>query len=482
MNQLSHSKTLQGQFQRLFFVLVLITSVNAAFFWKTLNQLFNSYRDVTQSQRLVALAGDLERSFFEENKLRDIAEDDVARKNLSELRANIRKDFKLIRDDLSEKNKIEQVKQIEKAWNGAHDNRSSLQLLIMTRQFISKEQSILQPLVTNADAATQAVKFFVSGYLAVFAITVLVMSQYLRRRIFAPLRVLSRKMSGFQAGNLELPPQVTSNDEISELESRFYDMAARVTHSFSELKELDKVKTDFISIASHELRTPMTAVKGSLSLILSGVFAEIPAEVRELLVIAEKESDRLIRLINDILDLTKMEAKKLPLKKEWADLNDVIKSAVQGIGGLLEVTKVRVEVQPLGQIVRANIDRDRIQQVVTNLLSNAVKYSPAGSAVRILFQPHESGILVAISDSGPGIKPEDQGRLFEKFRSTDSSKSKIIKGTGLGLPISKAIVEQHNGQIGVQSQPGQGSTFYFILPEVTFASPAANGHGREDAA
>jgi len=288
----------------------------------------------------------------------------------------------------------------------------------------------------------------------------------MKRRLFQPLSLLSEKMKHFQAGNVELPPLVAAHDEIGDLEEKFYDMAGRVGQTVTELKELDKVKTDFISIASHELRTPMTSVKGSLSLILSGNFASLDPDSREILTIAEKETDRLIRLINDILDLTKMEAKKLPLDKKWWDLGEIIQAAVKGLGGLFEVTKVTVRIQKSSEVIRALVDHDRIQQVITNLLSNAVKFSPAGSEVVVYYGETETGAVIKVRDSGPGIKAEDQPIVFEKFRSTDPRKSKIIKGTGLGLPICKALVEQHGGQIGLESEPGHGCTFYFTVPEV----------------
>jgi signal transduction histidine kinase len=181
-----------------------------------------------------------------------------------------------------------------------------------------------------------------------------------------------------------------------------------------------------------------------------------------------------------------MEAKQLPLDRKWSDLGSVAKEAVEGINGLLEVTKVSAQVVEPSVPVKAFMDRDRIQQVITNLLSNAVKFSPENSMVTLTYGPYPTnlgkGAIVKIIDSGPGIKAEDQPHLFEKFRSTDSGRSKAIKGTGLGLPICKALVEQHGGQIGVQSKIGQGSTFYFIIPEPTVTQQTFPDSNLKDAA
>jgi signal transduction histidine kinase len=474
-NEPKSKKNLQAQLSRLLFALVVLSAVNAGFLWKTLSQLFDSYRNVSQGQTRTFLAGELERDFFEESRLRSL-DDSVAEKGaLPEVRGHIRKLFKEIRSSINEKGDIADVKNIEKSWHAAHDPNSSIQLLILTRRFISNKQKILMPLESSADIATKGMAGFLLLYLAIMASTILILMRFMKRRLFAPLFDLSEKMKYFQAGKVELPPLTEAEDEIGDLEEKFYDMAGRVGHTVTELKELDKVKTDFISIASHELRTPMTSVKGSLSLILTGNLAELSPDVREILTIAEKETDRLIRLINDILDLTKMEAKKLPLDKKWCDLEEIIQASVKGLGGLFEVTKVNVRLQKSNEGIKALVDHDRIQQVITNLLSNAVKFSPAGSDVVVYCGAHESGAVIKVRDSGPGIKLEDQPIVFEKFRSTDPRKSKIIKGTGLGLPICKALVEQHGGQIGLESEPGHGSTFYFTVPEVKITARANEG-------
>jgi signal transduction histidine kinase len=456
----------QRQLRWLLLVLVFISAVNAFVFWNTLHNLIESYRAAARGEKIVSLAGDLERSFFEENKLRGVEGSDDS---LGDLRKQIRSLFKDIRENFTEKESISQIKKIESQWRGAHDEAGTRGLLRATKNLVATQEKILGPLQNSADAATSALVSFLALYLVIFLVTVIILGQFMRRRVFYPLARLSEKMKNFQAGHFQLPPQTQNNDEISDLEAQFYDMAGRVGDTVSDLKEIDKAKTDFISIASHELRTPMTAVKGSLSLILSGDLYKIDPDIKEILGIAEKETDRLIRLINDILDLTKMETKQLPLDKKPNDLGSVVKEAVDGVNGLLEVTKVSAKIIDPGYGVKVLIDRDRIQQVITNLLSNAIKFSPAKATVVVSYEAYPNklgkGAIVRIKDSGNGIKPEDHAHMFEKFRSTDSGRSKVIKGTGLGLPICKALIEQHGGQIGVQSVIGEGSTFYFIIPD-----------------
>ena len=257
---------------------------------------------------------------------------------------------------------------------------------------------------------------------------------------------------------------VPKNNEMGNLQSTFNSLAQQVLSNIEELKELDKAKSEFLSIASHELRTPLTSIKGSLTLLQQGVAGPLNDEVKNLVNIANVESERLIRLINDILDLTKIEARKLPLKEDWHSLGELTQKTMESLNGLCESAKVDLEYKPDAPYL-IHMDFDRIQQVFTNLLSNAIKHSPENSKVYLLVERHENGHLkLSVKDEGPGIAPEDQELIFQQFRQATSEENPLVKGTGLGLAIAKALVEQHKGEIGVESKPGEGSTFYFTLP------------------
>jgi signal transduction histidine kinase len=466
-----NKKQIQGQQRTLLLSLVLITLVESVFFWHMLSKLYFAYHEVGQTQKVVALAGELSRNFLEESKLRDsLSNSSPGKRQQIELRSKIRQNLKDTREIVADKESNKLLKEIQTEWQHNHNDTSTLQLMILIRSFVNRQQASLGTLQSAQIDSFKATKVFVIIYMFIFVSGIFILGQYSKRKIFIPLDRLFEKIKNFEAGHHELPPPHGSTDEIGALEGQFYNMANRVGSTVAQLKELDRVKTDFISIASHELRTPMTSVKGSLSLILSGNLSEIDPDVKEILTIAEKETDRLIRLINDILDLTKMEANKLSLDLQWNQISEVVDSAVQGLAGLYEVSKVSIAVSPYIHPIQVKMDKDRIQQVITNLLSNAVKFSPAGSVITVKSEPYEKGIVVSINDRGQGITVESQAHMFEKFASYDSGKSKIIKGTGLGLPICKAIVEQHGGQIGVKSELNQGSTFFFFLPEARILS------------
>jgi PAS domain S-box-containing protein len=235
----------------------------------------------------------------------------------------------------------------------------------------------------------------------------------------------------------------------------------------SDQKAAERVKSEFISVVSHELRTPLTSIRGSLRLIEGGVMGELPAEAMDLVHMASSNCERLLRLINDILDLDKTEAGKLRLRLEYLELGDVVERAVRSVQGLSTESGVvtRISLAPLSVVEG---DLDRLVQVLTNLLSNAIKFSPPGSEVRIQGGPGREGrVRLSVSDQGPGIPHEEIPRLFGKFQQLDSSDTRTKGGTGLGLAISKAIVEQHGGEIGVESEVGKGTVFWFELPSVS---------------
>jgi signal transduction histidine kinase len=307
--------------------------------------------------------------------------------------------------------------------------------------------------------------YFGSLLILVMSVGFVSIQMFMQRSVIRPLEDLSRKMVDFLNDRYTYQFSVPSPDEIGHMQSTFNSLAQRVISNMEQLRTLDQAKSDFLSIASHELRTPLTSIKGSLSLMRSGVVGKMNEMAENLLCIAETETDRLIRLINDILDLAKIEARKLSLACDWVNMNDLVKICLDSLQGLAQQTEVKLETDAMPPL-EVHIDRDRIQQVLTNLLSNAIKFSPKGSTVTVRCTETEEQILVVeVSDQGRGISPEDQELLFQKFRQVTSAKNPLVKGTGLGLAIAKALVEEHGGTIGVRSVPGDGSTFYFTLTE-----------------
>lgn len=236
-----------------------------------------------------------------------------------------------------------------------------------------------------------------------------------------------------------------------------------VMHDISVRREVDRMKSEFISTISHELRTPLTSIAGSLTLIASGAAGEVPPKATRLVGIARQNSERLIRLINDILDLEKAQAGKLDFQMSLRSLRAEIASVAEFNRGFAQSLGVAIELED-GDDADVLIDSDRLMQVLTNLISNAAKFSPPGGVVRIRVDREGADARITVSDNGPGIPADFCARIFQKFAQADASDTRVKGGTGLGLSIAKTITERLGGRIGFDTVPGKGTSFYVILP------------------
>ena len=252
------------------------------------------------------------------------------------------------------------------------------------------------------------------------------------------------------------------------------DQVERDQQRLDERSELDTLKDEFISTVSHELRTPLTSIRGSLGLLSSGVMGSLDPKAQNLLRIAVTNTDRLIRLINDILDLERMESGRAPLQLRRCSLHELAISAVDTMTPMAEAASVHIELTTAGAAdgLFFDADSDRILQVLTNLLSNAVKFSPAASTIRIQAESTSDSILLRVSDEGRGIPVEKLDNIFDRFHQVEPADARQKGGTGLGLAICRTIVQQHSGSIWAQRNLGPGTTFYVMLPRTARASDA----------
>lgn len=249
------------------------------------------------------------------------------------------------------------------------------------------------------------------------------------------------------------------------------DGVVGIATDVSERVRLQRMKDELISIVSHELRTPLTSVRGSLGLLEGGVTGPLSPKALELVRIARLNTDRLVRLISDMLDLDKMEAGMLELQPTEMSLVEVVDVSIREMSGLAAHVGVSLRREGEAELPSLVADRDRVLQVLVNLLSNAIKFSPADACVRIVLANRGAAARVEVHDDGPGIAREDLGRLFQKFSQLDASDSRARGGSGLGLVICKRIIEASGGRIGVRSEPGVGSVFWLELPVVAQPAP-----------
>jgi len=248
------------------------------------------------------------------------------------------------------------------------------------------------------------------------------------------------------------------------------------------LRESERVKDELLAVAGHELRTPLTSIRGSLGLLAGGILGELPQDAANMVAVAALNTDRLVRLINDLLDVERMAAGRLELQPVAVGAGELVSTSLQSVQGAADAAGVALRGAPSPQAVQGGAgaagvtpcgapsplavyaDPDRVVQVLVNLLGNAVKFSAPGDAVEVTVRPDAEGVRFAVRDTGRGIPPDRLAGIFERFRQVDASDAREHGGTGLGLPIARGIVEGHGGRIWVESRPGEGSTFSFTLP------------------
>ena len=231
-------------------------------------------------------------------------------------------------------------------------------------------------------------------------------------------------------------------------------------------QEIDRLKSEFITTISHELRTPLTSIRGSLGLLAGGAAGDISHSAKKMVDIAYKNSERLTRLVNDILDIERIEGGELAFQMTSLDLTQLVEQVLEANSGYAEHVGVTFVLKESMRGVRVQGDADRLTQVLTNLLSNAAKFSPAGDTVEVAVTRQDQLLRVSVSDHGTGVPETFRARIFGKFAQADGSSSRQNGGAGLGLSIAKAIIERHGGRIGYTSALDQGATFFVDLLEL----------------
>ncbi len=242
--------------------------------------------------------------------------------------------------------------------------------------------------------------------------------------------------------------------------ARLFREIAQKSH---ELEIVSQHKSQFLANMSHELRTPLNAILGYTELIVDGIYGEMPAKLREILERVQGSGRHLLGLINDVLDLSKIEAGQLTLAANDYSFNDIVQTVISGVESLAAEKRLTLTASLPSDLPIGRGDERRITQVLMNLVGNAIKFTDTGE-VSVQVAAPDGMFIASVADTGPGIPADQQQRIFEEFQQVDSSSTRKKGGTGLGLAIAKRIVELHGGRIWVESTLGKGSTFSFSLP------------------
>ena len=288
--------------------------------------------------------------------------------------------------------------------------------------------------------------------------------------IDSALEAMKKGASDYLTKPLNLEEMIVRLQKVLDERQRFVrlrDFVAQLEKANQELKRLDEMKSEFVSVASHELRTPLATIKNVVQLILKGKTGEINETQANFLSIAEKNIDRLTNILNNLLDLSRIESGRIEMKSEELDLRSPIEFILSSLKQQADGKSIQFKMEVPDELPSVYGDREKIEQILTNLIGNAIKFTPEGGKVSVLVNPfHEEGGMVAISvrDSGIGIPVDQLEKVFEKFYQVEGSLHRSVSGTGLGLAITKELVEASDGTIWVESEVEKGSTFTFTLP------------------
>jgi PAS domain S-box-containing protein len=274
--------------------------------------------------------------------------------------------------------------------------------------------------------------------------------------IYEEVRYL-HKNGTIHYGRMQIAPIFDNENNIKAYVGTVEDITQRY--------EIEKMKREFISIVSHELRTPLTSIRGSLGLLASGILNSKPEKIQEMLKIASGDTERLVRLVNDILDLERLESHKIKLDKKWCLALNLVQKSIETVSSLSLENNINLFIpENIDNNLQIWADPDRIIQTLVNLISNAIKFSPSDTTITVNITGLADKILFSVQDQGRGIPQDKLETVFGKFQQVDASDSREKGGTGLGLAICRNIIQQHSGKIWAESELGKGSTFYFTIP------------------
>jgi signal transduction histidine kinase len=283
---------------------------------------------------------------------------------------------------------------------------------------------------------------------------------------------METRVAAITAGDFSDHVDVSNRDELGMLATNVNRMNDQLSHLYQELETASRHKSEFLANMSHELRTPLNAIIGFSEVLHEQMFGGLNEQQLGYVDDVLESGRHLLALINDVLDLSKVEAGRMELEITDVLLADALRSglALQGERATRAGIALGLSVEPSDIMIRA--DERKLRQVVFNLLSNAVKFTPGGGRVDVSARMTDGVVEVAVADTGPGIAPEDQELIFEEFQQAPAASGGHVEGTGLGLPLSRKLVEIHGGRLWVESAVGAGSTFRFTMP--------ADGNGRDD--
>jgi signal transduction histidine kinase len=429
----------------------------------TTSQLYSvaSALNVPEDRTLEATLRQLNQFGYDLDRLQFIAKDEV------ELLGQVREDYdkfigvvtRVI--DLIRRGRVAEGRDLQLKEAGPLADR----LERVTNQLVNKAEADMVASIEASESAYARSRWVVSGF-AIGAIALaLALGYAISWSLIEPITRMNARMGEIAAGDFSRHVTVGNRDELGTLAANLNRMSDELGRLYEQLEAANRHKSEFLANMSHELRTPLNAVIGFSDVLLEHTFGDLNDKQEQYIGIIQSSGRHLLSLINDILDLSKIEAGRMELELSQFDVEMAVDNTVTLVrdrAARHDLT-LAVEVEP--ELPPMVGDERKIKQILLNLLSNAVKFTPDGGRIDVRARRVDGAVEIAVSDTGIGIAPEDQGAIFEEFRQVGTDVVRKREGTGLGLALTRRFIELHGGTIGVESEPGKGSTFTFTLPE-----------------
>lgn len=345
-----------------------------------------------------------------------------------------------------------------------------IKLSLSSKLYISLVFSGLTPLVIISllfiplieDHLNIRLAYSIGAIMFTTVLSTLLIARFLSLHITEPIDALVKSVKKMEEGVFE-PVNISTGDDLDILGEAFNSMGKEVTQVIKNLRELDEAKTQFLSITSHELRTPMTPIKAQLQLLLKEHLGKLNQRQKKSLGMIERNTERLDRLLKELLTISRIQSGRLKLNPVKQPMQQIVEETVSFMKPFADEKKITIEKQ-IEWVQDVEFDRDKITEVMQNLISNAIKFTPEGGKITVSLKKYGNGALVSVKDTGIGLSKEDCENIFKPFFQADTWRSRETGGTGLGLAICKGIVEAHGGKIWCEGKPNEGSTFSFFLP------------------
>jgi signal transduction histidine kinase len=335
----------------------------------------------------------------------------------------------------------------------------------LTNELVNKAESDMVASIEATHDAYAASRHAVIAFVVVSILLALLLGYTISSSIIGPVKQMETRMAELATGNFSQRVEVSNRDELGGLAAGLNRMSEELGHAYRELEAVNQHKSDFLANMSHELRTPLNAIIGFSEVLKDGLFGELTAKQAEYIGDIHAAGHHLLALINDILDLSKVEAGRMELAVAKFDLPTTIDNALAFVRERASRQGIALNSQVDQRLNSFNGDERRVKQILLNLLSNAVKFTPVGGNISVSALATDEGVQISVADSGIGISEENQKLLFQAFQQVPAEDGAKREGTGLGLALAKRLAEMHGGRIWLDSAPGSGSRFTFTLAE-----------------